>query len=60
MLISSAIRILAGSPHEWLVVTDPVVHYRPDRIPGRRYRVTPSTPLSGHGSGAGRSPDTGR
>ncbi|MBB5915743.1 hypothetical protein BJY24_004655 [Nocardia transvalensis] len=60
MLVSSAIRILAGSPHEWLVVTDPVVRYRPDRISGRRYHVTVSIPTAHNGSEPGASSDTGR
>lgn len=59
MLESSAIRILAGSPHEWIVVTDPVVHYRPDWVAGRRYLVTTSMPRPGSGSVAS-SPEAGR
>ncbi|MBB5916600.1 hypothetical protein BJY24_005512 [Nocardia transvalensis] len=58
MLISSAIRILAGSRQEWVVVTDPVVRYRPARVAGRRYLVTASRPTASNGSGT--STGTGR
>ncbi|MBF6171551.1 hypothetical protein [Nocardia blacklockiae] len=58
MLVSSAIRILAGSPQEWIVVTDPVVRYRPVRVAGRRYLVTAARPTASNGSGT--SSDVGR
>ncbi|MGO4612565.1 hypothetical protein AB4305_02850 [Nocardia sp. 2YAB30] len=43
MLVSSPIAILA-SPQDWAVVTDPAIRYRPDKIDGRRYRLTAITP----------------
>ncbi|MEU4341674.1 hypothetical protein AB0H00_10435 [Nocardia sp. NPDC023852] len=43
MLVSSPIAILA-SPQDRAVVTDPVIRYRPDKIDGRRYHLTATTP----------------
>lgn len=43
MLLSSPIIILA-SPRDRAVVTDPAISYRPDKINGRRYHVTATTP----------------
>lgn len=56
MLISSGIRIMAGDPGEWRVITDPGVRYRPEWIGGRRYHVTASIPRAGQGSGNGVTP----
>lgn len=43
MLLSSPIIILS-SPRDRAVVTDAAICYRPDRIDGRRYRITATTP----------------
>lgn len=43
MLLSSPIIILA-SPRDRAVVTDPAICYRPDKIEGRRYHITATTP----------------
>jgi hypothetical protein len=43
MSASGRITIVAG-PHDRAVVTDPAFRYRPDKIEGRRYRTTATTP----------------
>ncbi|WP_327097693.1 hypothetical protein OIE68_02095 [Nocardia vinacea] len=43
MLLSSPIFILA-SPRDRAVVIDSAICYRPDKIEGRRYHITATTP----------------
>lgn len=51
VFISSTIRMIAGTSDDWTVITDPAVRFRPARIRGRRYHITPSAPRTGNGSG---------
>ncbi|WP_024805175.1 hypothetical protein [Nocardia sp. BMG51109] len=62
MIVSSGIRMLSGDPEDWIVITDPVVRYRPDRVKGCRYHITTSVPKAGNDSGSGvpPAPGTGR
>lgn len=54
-LFTSGIKMV-GSPNDSMVVTDPAVRFRPDRIIGRRYLITTSAPKTGTGTGNDASP----
>ncbi|MFI5781941.1 hypothetical protein [Nocardia sp. NPDC051570] len=44
MILVSSDMTMVVSPADRIIVTDPEVSYRPDRIRGRRYQVTTSAP----------------